>query len=251
MIWSIAFSPDGTMLAGAGFEHAVRLWRVSAEDGEDDLTTLQGHGTFAWSLAFSPDGRLLASGDNDGEVKLWEVRSGQCLKTLRGASSPIGALVFSPDGKRLLSSSDMTVTIWDVCSGDCLQVVQGQGALNWIGSTAFSRDGTVLANGYNDHTVKLWHVEETSSTNTFKAFFKDGGQVWSVAFSFDGGWLASGDNEGTVVVWDVRTGISLHTLRSERPYERMNIGGVQGLTEAQKASLKALGAIEEAIELPC
>ena len=74
--------------------------------------------------------------------------------------------------------------------------------------------------------------------------------MWSVAFSFDGSMLASGDDDGAIIVWDTQTGTSLQTLRSERPYERMNIHGVKGLTEAQKALLKALGAIEEAVERP-
>ncbi len=246
IIWSLAFSPDGGMVAGVGFEHTVKLWKVSAEDGEDGLTTLQGHGSFVWSLAFSPDGSLLASGDNDGEIKLWEVKSGQCLKTLRRASSPIGALAFSPDGKRLLSSSDMVVTVWDVSSGYCLMPSSGRGHVNWIRAMAFSRDGKLLATGNTDQNVKLWQVEETSSVPTFRTFSSQGGQVWSVAFSFDGSLLASGDDKGTIVVWDTQTGTSLYTLCSERPYERMNIHGVKGLTEAQKVSLKALGAITEA-----
>jgi hypothetical protein len=62
--------------------------------------------------------------------------------------------------------------------------------------------------------------------------------------------LVSGDDDGALIVWDTQTGTSLQTLRSERPYEHMNIHDVKGLTEAQKALLKALGAIEEAIERP-
>jgi WD40 repeat protein len=233
------------MLAGVGVEHAVRLWRVSEEDSEDDLTTLKGHGTFVWSLAFSPDGSLLASGDDDGEIKLWEVKSSKCLKTLRPAPGPIGALAFTPDGKRLLSSSsDMVVALWDVSSGYCLQKVPGQSALNWPGSISCTRDATTLANGYNDHTIKLLHIGQMSGTPAFKTFSRGGGQVWSVAFSFDGSMLASGDDEGTLALWDVQTGTLHQVLRSDRPYERMNIHGIKRLTEAQKNSLKALGAIE-------
>ena len=146
------------------------------------------------------------------------------------------------------------MTLWDLRekgSEPQLKTLQGQGLVNWARSMAFSYDGIMLATGYSDHTVKLWHVEETSSATTSKTFSREGGQVWSLAFSFDGSMLASGDDDGTIVVWDTQTGISLHTLRSERPYESMNIHSVKGLTEAQKASLKALGAIEEAVELPC
>ena len=66
----------------------------------------------------------------------------------------------------------------------------------------------------------------------------------SVAFA-DQHLLATGTDEGTLQIWEPQTGKHLMTLQSERPYERMNISGVTGITAAQKASLKALGAVEE------
>jgi WD40 repeat protein len=71
------------------------------------------------------------------------------------------------------------------------------------------------------------------------------GQIRSVAFTPDNQNLASASNDGTIKLWDLKTGTCIRTLRSDRPYERMNITGVSGLTEAQKATLKALGAIEK------
>jgi hypothetical protein len=49
------------------------------------------------------------------------------------------------------------------------------------------------------------------------------------------------------MIWDLWSGEHLRTLRRDRPYERLNITGIRGLTEAQKASLLALGAIEESV----
>jgi WD40 repeat protein len=70
------------------------------------------------------------------------------------------------------------------------------------------------------------------------------GTIWSVAFSPDGQILASGSEDETIRLWQVETGECLQLLRSDRPYEGMNITGVIGLTSAQKATLRALGAVE-------
>jgi WD40 repeat protein len=109
---------------------------------------------------------------------------------------------------------------------------------------AFSRDGTMLASGGNDHTVKLWHIEEEETTPG--TFIQHGGLVWAVAFSLDNRLLASSDDEGIIAVWDVQTGMRRQVLRSDRPYERMNIHKIKGVTEARRDLLKALGAIEDA-----
>jgi WD40 repeat protein len=60
----------------------------------------------------------------------------------------------------------------------------------------------------------------------------------------DGRLLASCGDDGAITIWDLTSGEHLRTLRRDRPYERLNIMGIRGLSEAQKASLRALGAFE-------
>lgn len=67
----------------------------------------------------------------------------------------------------------------------------------------------------------------------------------SVAWSPDGLTLASGSQDETLKLWDAKTGECLKTLRADRLYEGMNITGAIGLTEAQKATLRALGTVED------
>ena len=67
-----------------------------------------------------------------------------------------------------------------------------------------------------------------------------------MAFSPYGSQLASGPDDRTVRLWDAHTGACLRMLRPERRYERLDVTGLSGVTEAQRAALLALGAVERA-----
>lgn len=71
--------------------------------------------------------------------------------------------------------------------------------------------------------------------------------MYSLTFSPDGSILASGSYDETIKLWDTVTGECIKTLRIPRPYEGMNITGTTGLTDAQRASLIALGAVDEEV----
>ncbi|MCK6625390.1 MAG: NB-ARC domain-containing protein [Anaerolineae bacterium] len=237
-VWSVAFSPDGRLLASGSNDKTVGLWDLRHTG--HSLKTLSGHTHPVRSVAFSPDGRLLASGSQDQTVRLWEVATGQSLKTLAGHTHPVSSVVFSPDGRLLASGSeDQTVRLWEAATGQGLKTLAGH--THPVSSVAFSPDGRLLASGGLDQTVRLWEVPTGQSLKTLSGHTN---WVWSVAFSPDGRLLASGSADATLKLWDVRTGDSLKTLQPQRPYERMNITSATGLTKAQKAALRALGAIE-------
>ncbi len=129
--------------------------------------------------------------------------------------------------------------LWDVEKLSCIYTFEGHN--NGVWSVAFSPDGKSLVSGSEDSTVKLWDVEKLRCLHTFE---EHNNGVWSVAFSPNGKVLASSSEDETIKLWDVGTGECLKTLRAPRPYEGMNITGITGLTEAHKATLKTLGAVE-------
>ncbi|MDZ7962854.1 MAG: NB-ARC domain-containing protein [Aulosira sp. DedQUE10] len=235
---SIAFSPVGEILASASHDSTIRLWSVSTGKC---LQILQENTNQVWSVAFSPNGQILASAGYDQTVRLWLVNDGKCIKILQAHTGQVGPIAFSPDGQILASGgNDQTVRLWSINDGKCLKILQGH--TNWIWSVAFSPDGETLASSGDDQTVKLWSVSDSKCIRTLQGHIN---RVWSIAFHPDGQTLVSASEDGTMKLWNVNTGECFQTLRVERPYEGMNITGVTGLTQAQKDTLKALGAVEK------
>jgi WD40 repeat protein len=121
-VLSVAFSPDGKILASGSADDTVTLWDLAS--GQLIGQLLQGHSDVVTSVAFSPDGKILVSGSKDSTVILWDVALHQPVgQPLRGHSgfansiipSFVTGVVFSPDCKTLTSGSDDDrVILWDL-----------------------------------------------------------------------------------------------------------------------------------------
>ncbi len=237
LVRTVAFNLDGSVLASGSYDQTIRFWEVSTGRC---IKVLQGRGGRIWSIAFSFDSTLLIEGSEDPVVRIWNSNTGHCLRELTGHTHRIWSVTFSPkDYIAASSGDDRTIRIWDVNSGELLETLQGHA--HWVRTVAMSPDGTLLASGSHDQTVRIWDIK---SGQCLKIMQGHTNCVWSVAFSANGSTVVSGSDDGTTKLWDVQTGTCIKTLRSDRPYERMNIKGVTGLTKAQKMTLRILGATE-------
>jgi WD40 repeat protein len=237
LVRAVAFSPDGKQLASGSDDRTVRLW--DSLTGQP-ITIVGEHDEWVWSVVFSPNGRLLASAGGDRVIKLWDLELRSCIQILKGHQNWIRTIAFSPDGRLLASGSgDRTVRLWDVLTGESLQTLEGHNGR--VRSVAFSPDGLTLASSGEDCLVKLWQVETGKLLKTLRDHTD---WVRAIAFSPNGHTLASGSKDETLRLWDLTSGKCVSILRAQRPYEGMNITGVTGLSDTQKATLKALGAIE-------
>jgi WD40 repeat protein len=108
-------------------------------------------------------------------------------------------------------------------------------------SLAFSADAKWLACACEDGSVRVWNMEEQVLVRSLHGHIAP---AWCVAFHPQLPILASGSLDGTIKVWDVTTGVCEAMLRAERPYEGMNITGATGLTDTERSTLIALGAVD-------
>lgn len=210
IISSIAFSPDGKLLASGSRDKTIKLWNV--ETGQE-ITTLTGHTSWVRTVAFSPDGKLLASGSRDKTIKMWNVETGQETATLTGHTDWVRQIAFSPDNNLLASAArDKTIKLWNVTTGKETATLAGH--TDWVRSVDFSADSTVLVSASADGTIKLWNVATGQNTSTLKgpnnfegflAFSSDKQYFVSLSSHYEGSY-DDGDTIYDIDKWYLPTG---------------------------------------------
>jgi WD40 repeat protein len=201
---TLAFSPDGTILAVRAAGSGTELWDLAMGKL---LRTLKEQAT---SLAFSRNGKVLAIGGKD-QIVLWNVETGAELGKLETKMDFVMSLAFTPDGQTLFSGSQHgKVRIWDLPSKQERRQLDSHTSL--VRGMALSKDGKLVAAGTTDSTLRLWEV--ATGRELFTDFDGHDAQVNSVAFSPDGKWLASGGDNHQILLWRAATGKLARKLQS-------------------------------------
>lgn len=182
-VTSIAWSPDGALLAVGTGTNAVGIFRA---DGTL-IRSLTGHTDFVAALAWTRDGKTLASGSFDGTVRLWRT-DGSLIATLRHKGQ-VDGLAWSPDGATL-ASDDGEARLWRADGGNITNFGLNSGHPVW------SPDGATLA------VAKLDTVRLVGPDGVMLARLTGHtAPVESLAWSPDGATLASGASDSTVRLW--------------------------------------------------
>lgn len=203
-MYTIAFSPDGKVLAMGGFDRVVRLWDMSTGKLKQALTWEDRLGQpYIYSLAYSPDGKLLAAADSQGGIHLWQAISGKDLGTLVVPGQRMNQVAFSPDSQLLaVARVKGDVQIWDVANRSVRRTIVNGNEEVWC--LAFSPDGTTLATSAAG-VVRFWEV---SSGNMSGSQLVDGSNVRWVGYHPLGNVLATAGSTPpgfnlSIQLWDL------------------------------------------------
>ena len=220
---SVAFTPDGTVLASAGGNNedfAIRLWDVASGQS---IFKLDGHTGIVWGLAFSPDGQMLASVSSDATAKIWDWRNGTLIQSLDFPAEVV-SVSFSPDGRILAvggvdepQGDIQNAAIWTFSVGSWQPLLKFPEYWN-IQAMVYSPDGRWLIGGGTSRNVKVWRTGDGTSVFTLSHAH----QVLDAAVSPDGAIVATATcqvtvneecTEGGVWLWNLSNGRLLNKLR--------------------------------------
>lgn len=234
-VYGIAISPDGKKILSSGSNLLVLLWDL---DTGEYLREVQKQGQMSESSAAGLSNHLIAASAQT-QINLWNSHTGEHLRTLTGHTGLIWAIAIAPDEQWIATGSfDQTVKIWDTQTGDLRLTLQGH--RDRVRAIAVSPDGLVIASAGDDAEIRLWDVQ---TGNCQQILVGHQNCIRGLQFHPNGKAIVSGSFDETIRMWDIQTGECIKKLIN-KPYAGMNITRVKGLTEAEKAALKALGAIE-------
>jgi len=197
-IWTVAFSPDGKLLAPGSLDKTARLWNVVTGACQQ---TLKEHTGLVYGAEFSPDGQQLVSVSKDGTGCIWSVKTGQRVAVLKGHQKEILCVAWSPDGKTISSgSADNSVRLWDA-KGNPLKPFPNLG--NSIQSVAYTANSKQLlitrGGGTGSHVCSFLDLETGKEPVQFKGHDDD---VEDGVLSPDGALAAtSGGRNQATWIW--------------------------------------------------
>jgi DNA-binding beta-propeller fold protein YncE len=207
-VYSIAFSPDGKMLASGHYGDTTKLWDLATGREQANLMAM-GFATVC--VGFSPDGKMLASAHREGKpdvIQLFDVATRKELASFKNGGGAF-CLLFTPDSKTLVASVDPHTgrwqsVLWDVTTRQPPETFKDRPNSDVSGNCTMgiSPDGKTLAVLSSSTQVEVWDLVTRKQLATLEDSALGG---YCIALSPDGKTLAWASNTGTIGLWDVAT----------------------------------------------
>jgi WD40 repeat protein len=209
LVQSLAFSPDGTLLASGGYREA-KLWRRPVHVHQD----LKGGAVSgAQAATLSPDGKLAAAGEPTGAIKLWDLATGEA-KTLTGHSAAVTSLRFLPGGAKLARVSlDKTLRLWNLPDGSAAGQIETPAPIHAL---AILAEGAQIATGGEDGVIRLWTLPADAAGQIAAGPQLTGhaGAVSALAISpTDKTQLISAGADGSVRQWNLANNQQIREIK--------------------------------------
>ncbi len=202
VLYDAEFSPDGQLLATAGYDRTIRIWRT--ENGEV-LHTIAVHNGAVFDLAFDPSGTVLASASADQTVKLWRVSDGTRLDTLSQPQGELYRVAFTRDGQHILAAgADKRLHFWLFVSREKPEsnpVVESRFAHeSGLTTFALSGNGDYLITAAADRTLKLWSLPDLVERH---AYGTQSDMVSAIASAPNGKSFVAGRMDGSIETYKI------------------------------------------------
>jgi WD40 repeat protein len=232
-ITSLAFSPDGKLVAAGGMDDLVRVWDAATGQIKHQL---RRHKEQVTSVAFSPDSSRLASSAMDGTAAVWDMASGALVEHLRGHEAEIYRVEFVTPDRVATISYDRTARLWDISDGPYVRTLSTvSGGLD---RTAVSLESGRLAVA-RERTASVFDIKTGATIADLSGHVE---QVSALAISPDGTRVGTGTAEGAARIWDVGSARIKATLGGHGK-------GVSAIQFSRNGKRIATGAVEGGVRL--